>query len=119
MHLSALLSEGDVVAYQTGSWLVDGVPVGDTPPAMAWCRIESIQVVWTHNCEHGVLRGFPLDWNGDRLLGKSEAGGGDELVEFGPEQLLARIPIIATKENDQYKSVADLSDCQTWLQKVE
>ena len=62
MHLSALLEEGDVVAYQTGNWLVDGVPVGDdyVPASMAYCRMETLQVVWTHNCEHGVLRGWEL-----------------------------------------------------------
>ena len=92
-HLSADLNEGDVVAYQSGSWLVDGVLVGEgKAPKIEYCQIETIQVVWTHNCEHGVLRGMELRKSGD---GKSpltlEVTG--EAVEFGPEQLLARIPV--------------------------
>jgi hypothetical protein len=57
-----MIQEGDVVVYQTGTWRVDGVVVGDDtqPPSFQYCQIETIQVVWTHNCEHGVLRGIAL-----------------------------------------------------------
>jgi hypothetical protein len=92
-HLSALIEEGDVVVYQTGSWLVDGVVVGDgSPPAFSFAKIDNVQLVWTHNCEHGVLRGvkiavFEDDETIVRVL--------EPLihVEFGPEQLVARLPV--------------------------
>lgn len=62
MHLSAALEDYDVVVYQTGSWTVDGVEVGDGSPATwRYARVENIQIVWTHNCEHGVIRGVALD----------------------------------------------------------
>lgn len=93
-HLSALIDEGDVVVYQTGSWLVDGVVVGedDAAPRFALAKIDNVQVVWTHNCEHGVLRGIevvidPLD--NTRVLVSEPL----QDVEFGPEQLLARLPV--------------------------
>jgi len=100
MHLSADVEEGDVVVYRTGNWQVDGVTVGDDskPPTFCYARIETIQIVWTHNCEHGVLRGIPLK------LKEVRGEGGDkqflalddkteDLVEFGPEQLVAKIAV--------------------------
>ena len=91
MHLSAILEEGDVVVYQTGSWFVDGVAVGeDVPPSFEYCSIETIQVVWTHNCEHGVLRGTKVELKEDGTL---RVDPSYEQVEFGPEQLLARVPV--------------------------
>jgi hypothetical protein len=89
MHLSAMLQEGDEVAYQQGTWLVDGVKVGDgTDPSLAYCQIETMQLVWTHNCEHGVLRGLALERTADkRTLRLTE-----DMIEFGPDQLVARIP---------------------------
>ena len=96
MHLSAAVSEGDTVVYRTGSWYVDGVLVGeeDAAPAYEMCRIETIQIVWTHNCEHGVLRGLVVDL----LRGETDDENQNlsirtplEDVEFGPEQIIARI----------------------------
>lgn len=90
MHLSAILSEGDTVAYQTGTWEVDGVEVGNgDPPDICYCKVDTIQVVWTHNCEHGFIRGFDL------ILGDDEKtfSLSSEFIEFGPEQLLARLPV--------------------------
>lgn len=92
MHLSAALEDDDVVVYRTGSWTVDGVEVGDGPAATwRYARVENIQIVWTHNCEHGVIRGVALDpiFSPDKrpLFNVAE-----EQVEFGPEQLVARIP---------------------------
>mmetsp|Transcript_19356 Transcript_19356/g.29142 ORF Transcript_19356/g.29142 Transcript_19356/m.29142 type:complete len:168 (+) Transcript_19356:45-548(+) len=91
-HLSAYLEDGDLVVYQAGSWLVDGVEVGDgTDPYVVYARIDSIQLVWTHNCEHGVLRGFQIEMD--------ESGRDAKLVDpltelqFGPEQLIAKIPV--------------------------
>jgi hypothetical protein len=97
MHLSAALDIGDVVVYQTGTWLVDGVRVGDgSQPAFRYGLVETIQLVWTHNCEHGVIRALPLF-----LLAAEETETGqvlrieeEECVEFGPEQLVAKLPII-------------------------
>jgi hypothetical protein len=60
-HLSAVLYEGDTVIYRTGNWYVDGVLVGDGDIQYKICRIETIQIVWTHNCEHGVLRGLDIN----------------------------------------------------------
>ena len=92
MHLSCLVEEGDIVVYQTGTWFVDGVEVGDGgPPEYRFAQIETIQVVWTHNCEHGVLRGLEMKQepeNSSQFV-RTEM----EEVEFGPEQLIARIPV--------------------------
>ena len=115
MHLSADLEEGNVVAYQTGTWLVDGVTVGDvTPAAISFCCIDTIQVVWTHNCEHGVLRGLELVVDDARML---VATG--QVVEFGPEQLVARIPVEALDDGadwsrQRFRSLVDLHG-QDWL----
>jgi hypothetical protein len=101
MHLSAALNIGDVVVYQTGVWLVDGVRVGDDiQPEFRYGRVETIQLVWTHNCEHGVIRALPLSLleagENDRQVLKIEEE--EEFVEFGPEQLVAKLPIIWGQE---------------------
>lgn len=92
-HLSYLLEDGDVVAYQSGTWSVDGVEVGDgTPPVLNYCCVgDHSQIVFTHNLEHGVVRGW-------RVLPSSKDDGNhlfftEEDVEFGPEQLVARLPV--------------------------
>jgi hypothetical protein len=91
-HLSAYLSEDDVVVYQAGTWLVDGVQVGsDSEPVFLYARIETMQLVWTHNCEHGVLRGFPLKLSDIGLLEMVNEEGPQ--VEFGPEQVICRVPV--------------------------
>jgi hypothetical protein len=98
-HLSASLQEGDIVVYQTGTWLVDWVEVGDgTPPTIRYAKIETIQLVWTHNCEHGVLRGIEVD-----IVDPLRIVPTMPLVEveFGPEQLLARIPVTWNEEKDE------------------
>lgn len=99
LHLSALIDEGDVVVYQTGSWKVDSVVVGEdgAAPSFALAKIDNVQVVWTHNCEHGVLRGVEVYIDPDdntRLLVAEPLID----VEFGPEQLLARLPVSWEKE---------------------
>ena len=87
-HLSAVLQEGDVVAYQTGSWY--------TSMASWWSHslVETLQVVWTHNCEHGVIRGWKLEPENGILQQQQQA----DLIEFGPEQLIARIPVEWTQD---------------------
>jgi hypothetical protein len=90
-HLSASISEGNIVVYQGGTWFVDSVQVGDgSDPHFSYAVIDTIQVVWTHNCEHGVLRGVQIELFGDRRAKLVEP-----LVEvqFGPEQLIAKIPV--------------------------
>jgi len=106
MHLSAVLEEGDVVVYQDGQWQVDGVTVGndDEPPIFRYAKVETLQVVWTHNCEHGVIRGTAMTLREEEqanddsstrrqllVVDPTDEGGG--LVEFGPEQLVARLPV--------------------------
>jgi len=115
MHISAAVNEGDTVVYRKGSWYVDGVLVGDEDalPSYELCRIETIQVVWTHNCEHGVLRGLAVDLvsaAGDHSmeLGDEKQGYHPclslrtplEDVEFGPEQIIARISNVVWEAND-------------------
>ena len=105
-HLSAILEEGDVVVYQTGTWLVDGVEVGNgSDPELHYCRMETLQLVWTHNCEHGVIRGYELDPVGPNTLAQS-----DSVVEFGPEQLLARIPVVWSEGEQRAISAVPLID---------
>ena len=90
-HLSSIISEGNLVVYQGGTWLVDSVQVGDgSDPHFSYAVIDTIQVVWTHNCEHGVLRGLQIELCGDRRAKLVEPLFE---VQFGPEQLIAKIPV--------------------------
>lgn len=92
MHLSADLDERDVVVYQTGTWEVDGVEVGDGNPAtFQFCAVETMQIVWTHNCEHGFIRGLAVDVDAENS--KVTVLYPLQFVDFGPEQLVARLPI--------------------------
>ena len=115
-HLSACLQQGDVVVYQAGQWWVDGVLVGDddssttsTSPTYHYAVVETIQIVWTHNCEHGVIGAWPLslvrnDYDDDHDRGDSTSTTAlpsimqkfeienYEMVLFGPEQLVAKLP---------------------------
>ena len=88
-HLSAALEEGDLVLYQTGQWRVDGVTVGDgDEPELAYAVVDTLQLVFTHNCEHGWIYGSALECDADGSLRPPD---GDAFVQFGPEQLLARL----------------------------
>jgi hypothetical protein len=116
MHLSALLDEGDVVAYQTGRWLVNQVAVGDGTAEIQFCRIDTIQVVWTHNCEHGVLRGEEMIYNTSDGVWLLRSTG--RMVEFGPEQVTARIPVIDWSTMDGQSSCVPfilLNETNPWL----
>ena len=88
-HLSAQLAEGDLVLYQTGQWAVDGVAIGDGEPALAYAVVDTLQLVFTHNCEHGWIYGSALERDGSD--GALRPPDGDAFVQFGPEQLLARL----------------------------
>ena len=84
-HPSAFLEDGDLVAYQTGAWDVDGVAVGDGEPEIALAFVTLVQLVFTHNCEHGWIHG---------VAATCEAGvatATDDELQFGPEQLRARL----------------------------
>ena len=108
-HLSAVLEEGNVVVYQTGSWFVDGVPVGNESPSWEWCQVDTVQVVWTHNCEHGVIRGIRLQTTKtkkDIIIRPVEPL---DFVEFGPEQLVARVPV-EWKNNDEGKLLVHVDE---------
>ena len=107
-HISADLKEGDVIAYQTGTWYVDGLSeVGDgSPPRVKYMMVDTIQLVWTHDCEHGVINGFDLiiaNDDVDDVYVESSSGDDivemqsqfvvmDEYIQVGPEQILAKIP---------------------------
>jgi len=117
MHLSAALDIGDIVVYQGGTWWVDGVAVGDTDstPTFHYAVVDTIQVVWTHNCEHGVIRGLPLVMSSPEddattvLKLESEEG-----IEFGPEQLLAKLPLLWNEEAGIVASPFPLND-ELWI----
>ena len=102
-HLSATLDEGDLVVYQTGTWTVDDVEVGDgTEPVRCLAIVDNLQVVWTHNCEHGVIRGLAVEVESSSQRSR-RAILADPLdnVEFGPEQLVARIPVAWEDEGEE------------------
>ncbi len=108
-HISADLREGDIIAYQDGTWFVDGTEVGDgSPPIVRYLKVDTIQLVWTHNCEHGVINGFDVMC---AAIGTVEIGNHfvvtDDYIQVGPEQVLARIPVELMKENS--------ADDETWL----
>lgn len=115
-HLTAELETGDVVVYQTGTWRVDGVEVGDgSPPAWEYCLVDTIQIVWSHNCEHGVVRGFALTRSQlDNVLRVTHDF--DTMIDFGPEQLVARISVESLEEEKAFRPRVILSD-DLWKQR--
>jgi hypothetical protein len=79
--------------------------------------VDTIQIVWTHNCEHGVLNGFDIAIrNGEHepvvldQLGSVEVGGvfeiRNEYVQCGPEQVLAKIPTSFDTDREVHVSLA-------------
>ena len=92
-HLSARLEEGDICVYQVGTWMVDNVPVGPgDPPRLLLARVDCLQINWTTDCEHGrILATAVSTREGDalRIDEDVEFAG----IEFGPEQLIARVPV--------------------------
>ncbi|KAL7434243.1 hypothetical protein ACHAXM_003962 [Skeletonema potamos] len=126
-HISADLNEGDIIAYQDGTWYVDGTEVGNGSPAtVRYVLVDTVQIVWTHDCEHGLVYGFDLIVAGnDGQVVSCDASGPiiekgsifiiqDEYVQCGPEQILCRIPTVsATKPNwkeftkQAYVAIAD------------
>ena len=118
-HISADLDEGDIIAYQDGTWYVDGTEVGDgSPPRVRYMQVDTIQLVWTHDCEHGVINGFDLVVAGDDGAPFGAVGLGshfiskeENYVQVGPEQVLARIPTILL---DKKECNDDIREEITW-----
>lgn len=74
--------------------------------------VDTIQIVWTHNCEHGVINGFDATMtiriDEDAVEGLQE---GTILVikncyvQCGPEQVVAKIPARTGTEKNEYVSL--------------
>lgn len=105
-HLSAALEEGDLVLYQVGSWTVDGVVVGPgDEPELAYAVVDTLQLVFTRNCEHGWIYGSRLEC--DDSDGSLRVPEGDAFVQLGPEQLLARLDGEARGDGDDSYELGD------------
>ena len=92
-HLSWNVEDGDIVVYQVGTWLVDNVEVGDGSAArMRFARVDNVQINFTHNCEHGVIRGTAMRLGED---GTSLNLDEEDEIQFGPEQVCAAPPVFA------------------------
>ena len=88
-HLVAQLEDGDFVMYQEGSWCVDSVVVGPgDPPRLRAAMVDCVQVKCTQTCEHGVVHAFDAEVVDGAIVCRE----GAEEIDFGPEQLVARIP---------------------------
>mmetsp|Transcript_5959 Transcript_5959/g.13060 ORF Transcript_5959/g.13060 Transcript_5959/m.13060 type:complete len:228 (+) Transcript_5959:268-951(+) len=95
-HLTFCLEENDIVVYQEGTWYVDGVAVGPgDEPTWSYAIVDTIQINWTHNCEHGVVRGYRLELDRDEMTLRRT----DDDIDFGPEQIVARINNVEWKED--------------------
>jgi hypothetical protein len=80
--------------------------------------VDTIQIVWTHNCEHGVINGFDvrvITNNDDPTCDQSsgdivEIGSvfdiGDQYIQCGPEQVVAKIPTSKDVERAAHISLA-------------
>ena len=72
--------------------MVDWVVVGPgTPPRLLVARVDCLQINWTNDCEHGRVIATAINsLDGDAVgIDENEVFSG---IEFGPEQLVARIP---------------------------
>ena len=47
--------------------------------------------MWTHNCEHGFIRGISATIDIERSI--VDVISPLEFIDFGPEQLVARLPV--------------------------
>ncbi|KAL7546870.1 hypothetical protein ACHAWF_010204 [Thalassiosira exigua] len=74
-----------------------------------YMQVDTIQLVWTHDCEHGVINGFEvLIANDDESVCESgslvKVGSQilvtNDYIQVGPEQVLARIPTAITKKEN-------------------
>ena len=127
-HITFDLQPGDVVVYQRGTWYVDGVAVGPgDEPYWSYALVDGLQVVWTHNCEHGVVRGWHLDLVCDDdedtkdtcKLTTLRRNGEEEEVEFGPEQVIARINNVRWDDDMMIGSTPILLSDDIWKKAAE
>lgn len=108
-HISADLNEGDVIAYQDGTWYVDGTEVGDGSPAIIrYMKVDTVQIVWTHDCEHGLVYGFDVKCDSVVKKGDEFIIQVDNYVQCGPEQILCRIPV-CSESNEVVFSCVDFN----------
>ena len=85
--------------YQTGSWTVDGVSVGSGDETKyEYGIVDTIQIVWTHNCEHGFIRGMRVSI--DHEINTVKILEPLDFIDFGPDQLYARLPIKWVNEKE-------------------
>lgn len=89
--------------------------IGDgTDPVVRYMQVDAIQLVWTHNCEHGVVNGFDAMVSSDdgaEVVSIGETGAvvergscfviGDDYVQVGPDQVLARIPTTSLEQKQK------------------
>ena len=78
-------------------------------PIVRYMLVDTIQIVLTHDCEHGVINGFDITvTNGndepERCGGVVEVGNkfviGDAYIQCGPEQILAKLPTVKGAEEN-------------------
>lgn len=106
-HISADLNEGDVIAYQDGTWYVDGTEVGTGSAAIVrYMKVDTVQIVWTHDCEHGLVYGFDVKCDSVIKKGDEFIIQEDNYVQCGPEQILCRIPV-SSESNEVAISCVD------------
>ena len=81
-------------------------------PIIRYMLVDTMQIVWTHNCEHGVLNGFDvtiIDGEvgvyGDAVESGSIFMIGYDYIQCGPEQVFAKIPASRGIENGIYVSL--------------
>ena len=92
--------------------------VGDgSDPTIRYMLVDTIQIVWSHNCEHGFVNGFdakvisqgeptPISSYGSDLKVGSVFEIGNEYIQCGPEQVIAKIPTLKDDETDVFVSMA-------------
>lgn len=76
---------------------------------MTYCKVDTLQILWTLNCEHGFIQGISFDklcGSDDNIEEEEKSNvwshivscwttpdGDFEFVKFGLEQLLAWLPV--------------------------
>ena len=87
---------------------MDSIEVGDgSDPYFSYALIDTMQLVWTHNCEHGVLRGLQVQISSGTSVKLVEPLAE---IEFGPEQLIAKIPVEWDEATESGKLLVSVRD---------
>ena len=76
-------------------------------PYFCYALIETIQLAWTHNCEHEVLRGLQVEIDDARNVKLIQPVS---TIEFGPEQLIAKIPTEWDEASETGKMLVSVCD---------